>query len=253
LEQTRKERLEKAKKALDNMAKTPTPKPEREQVIWQGSQYRPRIRTSIPDRVSSSQKNRDLKKSFLEAAKVIGALILVGIVIVGVIIGAILYFKPWIDTTVASISGKTIYWNGGLLVGGNGHTITLHDNNDAKIPTWSELMYFLQEDKTDQIPYSFGSFVCADYAETLYNNAEKSGIHSGFVCLSLDGVGHCCNVFDTTDRGRIFIDDTGSLGSINDDKQVTIVVGEQYIPTALFSSDVYFLSMGTVNSYEIHW
>jgi len=147
---------------------------------------------------------------------------------------------------------KYVYWNGATIIGGDGHTITLHDNSNAKNPTWSELLSFLQTDTTDQIPYSYGSFVCADYAETLYNNAEKAGIRAAYVCMELSSGSHSANAFMTTDRGLVFIDDTGQTDSSGYDKQVIIVVGGQYAPTALFSS-VQFLSIGTVDSYEITW
>jgi hypothetical protein len=161
-----------------------------------------------------------------------------------------------IGAIVGIISGggntKNVYWNGGVVVGGDGHKITLHNNPNAKDPTWDELMSFLQQDNTNQIPYIYGSFVCADFAETLYNNAEKAGIRAAYVCLELSGVGHDCDAFRTTDRGLVFIDDTNSLIATNCDKQVSIMVGQEYLPTALFSSQQ-FLSMGTVDSYEINW
>jgi len=43
-----------------------------------------------------------------------------------------------------------------------------------------------------------GSFVCADFAETLHNNAEKVGIRVAYV--TVNGI-HALNAFDTTDRG----------------------------------------------------
>jgi len=157
----------------------------------------------------------------------------------------------WVGEDGESLD-ESVMRNGGYLIGGNGHTITLHNNPYAKDPTWNTLMSFLQQDTTEQIPYSYGSFVCADYAEMLHNNAEKAGIRAAYVYLELSGVGHGCDVFRTTDRGLVFIDDTNSLIATNCDKQVSIVAGQEYLPTALFSSQQ-FLSMGTVDSYEIHW
>jgi PKD repeat protein len=159
---------------------------------------------------------------------------------------------PWSGEDGESLN-ETVMVNGGILVGGNGHTIKLHNNPDAKNPTWGVLLWFLQRDTTEQIPYVYGSFVCADFAETLHNNAETAGIRAAYVSVELSGIGHACNAFRTTDRGLVFIDDTGQIYGFGYDKQVSIVVGKQYVPTALFSSDVYFLSMGTVDSYEIQW
>jgi len=159
--------------------------------------------------------------------------------------------SPWAGEDGESLD-ESVMWNGGYLVGGNGHTITLHNNPYATDPTWNELMHFLQQDTTEQIPYVVGSFVCADYAETLHNNAENAGIRAAYVCLELSGVGHGCDAFRTPDRGLVFIDDTNSLVATNCDKQVNIVVGQEYLPTALFSSQQ-FLSMGTLDSYKIQW
>jgi hypothetical protein len=171
------------------------------------------------------------------------------LVIVAIGIGALVAF-------VSSGSTKNVYWNGGVVVGGDGHRITLHPNSNAKDPTWNELMSFLQQDKTEMIPYVNGSFVCADFAETLFNNAEKAGIRAGYVCMNLNSgwgdVGHDCNAFNTTDRGLVFIDDTGQIDGSGYDKQVSIVVGGQYVPSALFSN-VQFSSMGIVDSYKIQW
>lgn len=153
---------------------------------------------------------------------------------------------PWVGEDGESLDESV------FAAGANGHTITLHNNPSARGPTWNELMTFLQQDTTDQIQYSYTSFVCADFAETLHNNAEKASIRAAYVLVTLSGVLHACNAFRTTDRGLVFIDDTNSLIPTNCDKQVSIVVGQAYIPTALFSSQQ-FWSMGTVNSYEIQW
>ncbi|MFC2041213.1 hypothetical protein ACFLTY_02690 [Chloroflexota bacterium] len=50
--------------------------------------------------------------------------------------------------------------------------------------------------------------VCADFADRLHNNAEKAGLRCGFVL----GTMHAFNVFETTDKGLIYIDDTGTSG-----------------------------------------
>jgi PKD repeat protein len=134
-----------------------------------------------------------------------------------------------------------------------GHSITLHNNPFAKDPTWTTLMSFLQQDKTEMIPYVDGSFVCADFAVTLHNNAENAGIRAAYVDITLSSGGHAINAFRTTDRGLVFIDDTGQTDGPGYDKQVTLTVGEQYIPTALFSSNVQFLPVGVVDSYWIQW
>lgn len=133
-----------------------------------------------------------------------------------------------------------------ITVGADGHRIWLHNNPDAKNPTWEELLLFLQQDTTNQIPYSYSSFVCADYAETLHNNAEKADIRVAYVSVELSDVEHALNAFRTTDRGLVFIDCTGY------DCKVDVVVGRNYIPVSLFTYDEFY-PMGIIDSYEVQW
>ena len=147
-----------------------------------------------------------------------------------------------------------------LPVRGATHTITLHSNPDAADPTWSQLLTFLANDRTDWHTYDYGSFVCADYAEVLHNNAEIAGIRAGYVTLGLDGnpFAHAANVFNTTDRGLIYVDDTRPIGSYpcSADKTVVVSVGQQYIPQSISPCPGYsstFLSMGTVTGVTPYW
>jgi hypothetical protein len=173
-----------------------------------------------------------------------------------------------------------------------GNFIVLINNKNATDPSYSQLLDFLRSDNTDQYPYiltnrSLNSYygtaeshvdlkniqniidgtavpgnpdVCADFAERLHNDAEMAGIRCAYVSLDLSVGGHACNAFQTTDRGLIYVDDTGTyqdphpLRSVKTIDQIT--VGQSYIPVALFSefgwSKVYD-SVGTVNSYEVFW
>ena len=137
-----------------------------------------------------------------------------------------------------------VYDSSGTAIGGNGcyddegEFIVLINNKNAKNPTYSDLLSFLKSDETEQFSYQFilpaGSFyygsaesnvnldrirniidgkiqpespkVCADFAERLHNNAEKAGIRCGYVL----GTMHSFNVFETTDKGLIYVDDTGT-------------------------------------------
>jgi DNA-directed RNA polymerase subunit RPC12/RpoP len=131
--------------------------------------------------------------------------------------------------------------NGAILVGADGHCITLKNNPDASDPSWEQLKSFLLKDDTDQIPYDFDKFVCADFAERLHNNAELAGIRAAYVCVdlgpssyySLSG-GHALNAFQTTDRGIVYIDCTGFQFGISADKIVDVVVGNDYVPQSIF-------------------
>ncbi|MDO8716728.1 MAG: hypothetical protein Q7J73_07990 [Dehalococcoidales bacterium] len=132
-----------------------------------------------------------------------------------------------------------------LAQGGNGcydskgDFTVLINNYNAKNPTYSELVNFLQSNKTDEFTYQLSPLanamyygqaedhvdlgrikeiidgttqpnppkVCADFAERLHNDAEMAGIRCGYVVV--DSINHALNVFETTDKGLVFIDDTG--------------------------------------------
>jgi hypothetical protein len=113
-------------------------------------------------------------------------------------------------------------------------------------------------DKTDTISYDYNSFVCADFAVTVHNNAEKAGLRSGVVEVTFldSNDGHALNCFNTSDKGLVFIDCTGQINNINKnnyDTKVNLETGKAYVPKPLFSSDMYYESIGIVKSYNIHW
>ncbi len=182
------------------------------------------------------------------------------------------------------------------VIGGNdcyGEFIVLINNQEARNPTYAELVEFLRTDTTDDYPYiltfSSGSFyygspeshmelerlkniingtenprdpkVCADFAERLHNNAEKAGIRCGYISINFDdGIGHACNVFETIDSGIVYIDDTGHIGSSGPAYKDAIVdnieVGKQYNPDFLFPSSGWYIpsgSMGVVVDFYITW
>jgi hypothetical protein len=89
------------------------------------------------------------------------------------------------------------------VAGGNGEPIVLIDNPSANNPTWEQLFSFLQDDQTDAHPYT-STYICADFAETLHNNAEEAGIRTAFVALL--GSDHSLNAFETIGKGLIYID-----------------------------------------------
>ena len=118
-------------------------------------------------------------------------------------------------------------------------------------PTWEQLVSFLERDDTDRHPYVYPAFVCEDFANMLQDHATKAGIRCAVVHVQLSGypdwfgygipsnTGHACNAFQT-DRGLVYIDDTGQpsgqLPPMGADKTVDIQVGRDYIPYGLFPS-----------------
>ncbi len=148
---------------------------------------------------------------------------------------------------------------GKVVVGADGDPIRLVQNPEAADVSWDRLVRFLSEDRTDQIRYDEGRFVCADFAETLHNRAEAAGIKAGFVFIEFAGAApaHACNAFQTTDRGRVYIDDTGTLdGGTNADKTVDLGRGEPYCPVSIFPTPGFSRDwdcMGRVSDFSVTW
>ena len=92
-------------------------------------------------------------------------------------------------------------------------TVNLKNNKMARNPGWEELVSFLNLDDTDKGAYGFGLRVCAEFANELHDNAEKAGIKAAWVAVEFvgDAEGHAFNAFETTDRGLVFVDCTGSI------------------------------------------
>jgi len=155
-------------------------------------------------------------------------------------------------------SDDRVWIDGAYLVGAKGNPITLHNNPNAKNPSWSQLVGFLDKDNTDKQTYSRTFFVCADFAEMLHNNAEEAGWRCAYVCVDLSIGEHALNAFETTDRGLVYIDCTNSdslfAGPESADKIVDVQVGKEYIPESIFPSPGWYStwgSMGIVTEIEI--
>jgi len=166
-----------------------------------------------------------------------------------------------VSLTIEQVSTEYVYINGAILVGADGHRIVLRNNLDAENPTWDELKAFLAMDKTDKIPYDRSTFVCADFAEMVHNNAEAAGMRAAYVCVQLRSEGgHALNAFETTDQGLVYIDCTGPLpsacyGMKSYDKTVDVSVGKLYYPKSIFPEpDKRWAKMGTIEEIEtIQW
>lgn len=142
----------------------------------------------------------------------------------------------------------------------NGQTYSLINNPEASNPTFAQLMNFISSDKTDQKTYIPGVYVCTDYARDIHDNAEKAGIRAGWVGIEFKNqiIGHACNVFQTSDRGLVYIDCLGlevdKYGPSNRDLIVSVKKGEVYHPTFVFSTDWQVINdMETVIDIQIYW
>ncbi|MFC2045418.1 hypothetical protein ACFLUH_01905 [Chloroflexota bacterium] len=104
-----------------------------------------------------------------------------------------------------------IFESDAVIVGADGEPIDLVNNPSASNPTYALLEAFVKTDTTDNNIYT-DYYSCGDFAEDVHNNAEAIGIRAGWVGIFFIGEenGHACNVFQTTDRGLVYIDCTGS-------------------------------------------
>jgi hypothetical protein len=130
----------------------------------------------------------------------------------------------------------------------------------ASNPTWTQLLDFLLEDKTDRKTYVPGVYMCGNFARDVHNNAERAGIRAAYVRVELPDAYHALNAFKTTDRGLVFIDCTGleagQPGPSNRDTIVNVRLWKSYVPKSLFPESgwsVTWENMGTVRDVEIYW
>lgn len=138
---------------------------------------------------------------------------------------------------------KKVYdsYQNAYICGAQGDIKYLHNNKSAIDVSYQDVILFVLNDDTDKMRYDDLSFVCADSAELLHNNAEQAGIKCAFVSIatgitktvttingkiihsSINSEGHALNAFNTTDKGLIYIDCTGSyLDEISVDRIATI-------------------------------
>jgi len=142
------------------------------------------------------------------------------------------------------------------------YRIYLTDTRAATDPTFDELEDFLLEDKTDRNDYITDVYMCGDFATDVHNNAEQAGIRAGWVAILLEAddgstAYHACNVFQTTDKGLIFIDCTGSQAGerspSNSDTRVNVRLGIQYKPRFMFATRWRVENMGIIRDIEVYW
>jgi len=172
-----------------------------------------------------------------------------------------------------------------------GDFIVLINNKNATNPTYGQLLTFLQSDKTDEYPYIDtnkvpGSYsppaeahvdltriqniidgvvqpsqpdVCSDFAERLHNDAEIHGIRCAYVSIELSTGSHGIDAFQTSDRGLIYIDDTGPSQephSLRTVKTVNLQMGTEYAAVSLFPEAGWnptYQNMGTVTNVQLTW
>jgi hypothetical protein len=87
----------------------------------------------------------------------------------------------------------------------------LMENPQAVNPTYGQVVAFLSTDNTVKNKYVVPTFTCADFAVELQNHAEERNMKCGYASLKFVNKpdGHAVDVFDTIDRGLIYVDTTG--------------------------------------------
>ena len=169
-----------------------------------------------------------------------------------------------VQAVVASTSypTTTVMVDGYQMIGAKGNLIYLVENPSAVDPTYDQLLNFLRNDDTDQQTYDKNTFVCADFAQMLQNHAEEVGWNCAWVSIEFaeQSEGHALNAFQTTDKGLVFIDDTGSAADqahpSNMDKTVDVEVGQAYTPVSLFPESGWYSTwdtIGVVSKVDVIW
>ena len=110
-------------------------------------------------------------------------------------------------------------------------TVSLQ-NISLRDPTWQELVEFLKEDETDTYIYRADEFDCSGFALTLRDHAIRRGFRCAYVEVEFinESAAHALNAFQTSDKGLVFVDVTGSKNrtDYSYDKIAYLKIGERY-------------------------
>jgi hypothetical protein len=154
-----------------------------------------------------------------------GLLLATAVIVLLVVIGGFVFYQIIFP----------LVWHEKLpMLNTTGQEITIRDYRNATDPTYESLIRFLSADSTEYGDYVMPGYTCADFAARLHENAEAQGIKCGVVSVILntsgyesvwsdmsnslyldpyfgDSIdrGHAFNVFNTTDRGLVYVDSTG--------------------------------------------
>ena len=178
-----------------------------------------------------------------------------------ILLWAFNFYLPAIQYNVESFTSDDDYFDKGnqvreivLPVKDLGENICYYHNyKNTSDPSSSQVYRFLINDDTDKIRYDAKNFSCVNYAIAVHDNAEKNGIKCGIVVLNnrpfydtgnriIDKIpniyaqygGHAINVFNTTDKGKIYVDCTQHNINQKNNDYIGIINGYYYIsPTTL--------------------
>ncbi|PKM92406.1 MAG: hypothetical protein CVU81_00575 [Euryarchaeota archaeon HGW-Euryarchaeota-1] len=98
-------------------------------------------------------------------------------------------------------------------------------------PLFIELAQFLEVDETEKEHYNKQSFDCTGFALKVQKNARLHGFRAGIAEIEFNegnSAGHMLNVFQTTDKGTVYVDVTGTANGGGVDKIGYAVIGAPY-------------------------
>jgi hypothetical protein len=114
-------------------------------------------------------------------------------------------------------------------------------------PTYQEVKNFLISDNTNSHLYNTDTYNCANFSADVAANAAKMNIRCGFVNVSFIDGAHAIVVFNTTDKGIIFVEPQS-------DVEMNLQIGKKYWQSAINHS---YANPGTyddtVVKYIIIW
>lgn len=133
----------------------------------------------------------------------------------------------------------------------------IHNSPTAHNVTYDEVISFILDDDTDQVPYGYDSYICIDYAVAVHDNAERRNISAGLVTCDIRDGKHALNVFNTTDRGPVYVDCTGARDgdpAHNYDK-IARIDGLYRVEPMTDISPYYYVNdkNGTVLNVRVYW
>ncbi len=196
----------------------------------------PEVHHVNPVRSNHRRQYNRLKRGIYSTVKWLLILVIVGLVAAGVGYMALEYINAPYHVEPLYHPSENIKY-----VYPNGSTCYIAEYRNATDPSFNELLAFLAADTTESKTYISGAYVCENFAIELHNNAERNNITAHIVDIELVGSeGHMITAFNTTDRGTVYIDDTGLTsdqkmkGAPAVDKIVYPEAGKAYLTSDLF-------------------
>ncbi|MGA9140043.1 MAG: hypothetical protein WBZ29_07460 [Methanocella sp.] len=133
----------------------------------------------------------------------------------------------------------------------------IHNSPVACNVTCDRLVGFILNDSTDQVPYGDGSYICIDYAVAVHDNAERQNITAGLVTCEVNGSMHALNVFNTTDRGLVYVDCTGAMAGepVHNYDKIARIDGRYQVEPMIDISPYYYVNdkNDTVSNVHVYW